>query len=195
MTNYERIKKICEENNGIITTSIAAEENIPRWYLSDMVEKNQLYRIARGIYLTEGGDMDDYYFFQLINSRCIYSFSSALYLHGLTDRIPFSKEVTVYKGYNSSHITDDTIIHHVEKRTYDMGVTECDTMFGNTVRVYDKERTICDIIANRKNIDVEIFSKALKMYASDPKRDYRKLRQYAKAMKISEKVDSILEVL
>lgn len=195
MTNYEKIKKICEENNGIITTSIAAEENIPRWYLSDMVEKNQLYRIARGIYLTEGGDLDDYYFFQLINSRCIYSFSSALYLHGLTDRIPFSKEVTVYKGYNSSHITDDTIIHHVEKRTYDMGVIECDTMFGNTVRVYDKERTICDIIANRKNIDVEIFSKALKLYASDPERDYRKLRQYAKAMKISEKVDSILEVL
>lgn len=195
MTNYEKIKKICEENNGIITTSIAAEENIPRWYLSDMVEKNQLYRIARGIYLTEGGDLDDYYFFQLINSRCIYSFSSALYLHGLTDRIPFSKEVTVYKGYNSSHITDDTIIHHVEKRTYDMGVIECDTMFGNTVRVYDKERTICDIIANRKNIDVEIFSKALKLYVSDPERDYRKLRQYAKAMKISEKVDSILEVL
>ena len=49
--------------------------------------------------------------------------------------------------------------------------------------------------ANRKNIDVEIFSKALKNYASDPERDYRKLRKYATKMKIGEKVDSILEVL
>lgn len=68
-------------------------------------------------------------------------------------------------------------------------------MFGNAVRTYDKERTICDLIANRKNIDVEIFSKAMKNYASDPERDYRKLRKYAAKMKIGEKVDSILEVL
>lgn len=195
MTNYDKIKMICEKNNGIITASMVADENIPSWYLTDMAQKNQLFRIARGIYITEGGDPDEYYFFQLINSRCIYSFSSALYLHGMTDRVPFSKEVTVYKGYNSSHVTDDTIIHHVDKRIYELGVAECDTVFGNTVRVYDKERTICDIIANRKNIDVEIFSKALKRYASDSSRDYRKLRQYAKAMKISDKVDSILEVL
>ena len=113
----------------------------------------------------------------------------------MTDRIPFTKEVTVYKGYNSSHIKDDTIIHHVDKSIYEMGVTECSTVFGNIVKVYDKERTICDLIANRKNIDVEIFSKALKHYAADSERDYRKLRKYAKRMNISEKVDSILEIL
>lgn len=195
MTNYEKIKKICDSNNGIITASMAAEENIASWYLTDMVEKNQLIRVTRGIYLTEGGDQDDYYFFQLKNRRCIYSFSSALYLHGMTDRVPFSKEVTVYKGYNSSHVTDDTIIHYAEKGIYEMGITECPTVFGNAVRTYDKERTICDLIANRKKIDVEIFSKALKSYASDPGRDYRKLRKYASTMKIGEKVDSILEVL
>jgi len=195
MTNYEKIKKICDNNNGIITASMAAEENIASWYLTDMVEKNQLIRVARGIYLTEGGDQDDYYFFQLKNRRCIYSFSSALYLHGMTDRVPFNKEVTVYKGYNSSHVTDDTIIHYAEKSIYEMGITECTTVFGNAVRTYDKERTICDLIANRKNIDVEIFSKALKNYASDPERDCRKLRKYAAKMKIGEKVDSILEVL
>lgn len=195
MTNYEKIKKICDNNNGIITASMAAEENIASWYLTDMVEKNHLIRVARGIYLTEGGDQDDYYFFQLKNRRCIYSFSSALYLHGMTDRVPFSKEVTVYKGYNSSHVTDDMIIHYAEKSIYEMGITECTTVFGNAVRTYDKERTICDLIANRKNIDVEIFSKALKNYASDPERDYRKLRKYAAKMKIGEKVDSILEVL
>lgn len=195
MTNYEKIKKICDNNNGIITASMAAEENIASWYLTDMVEKNQLIRVARGIYLTEGGDQDDYYFFQLKNRRCIYSFSSALYLHNMTDRVPFSKEVTVYKGYNSSHVTDDTIIHYAEKSIYEMGITECTTVFGNAVRTYNKERTICDLIANRKNIDVEIFSKALKNYASDPERDYRKLRKYAAKMKIGEKVDSILEVL
>lgn len=76
-----------------------------------------------------------------------------------------------------------------------MDITEKPTVFGNAVRVYDKERTICDLIAGRKNVDVEIFSHTMKAYASDPDRDYKKLRAYAGVMKIEKKVDDILEVM
>lgn len=195
MTSYDKIYKICRENNGIITANQASENSIPSWYLSDLVRKGKLDRISRGIYITAGGDYDDYYFFQLKNSRCIYSFSSALYLHGLTDRIPFKKEVTVYKGYNGKHITDGTIVHYINKSIYDIGRTECETVFGNKVISYDKERTICDLISYRKNIDVEVFSKAVKTFASDPDRDYKKLRGYAREMNIQSKIDEILELI
>ena len=121
-----------------------------------MVEKNQLIRVERGIYLTEGGDQDDYYFFQLKNRRCIYSFSSALYLHGMTDRIPFKKAVTVYKGYNSSHIKDGTAVHHVSKELDELGVTECRTVFGNTVKVYDSY--------TGRHITNKVYFKNHKMY-------------------------------
>ena len=110
MTNYEVIREICKENNGIVTAPMVAEKEVPSWYLSDMVKKGELVRVARGIYGTNEGDYDDYYFFQRRNGRCIFSYASALHLHGLTDRVPFQKEVTVYKGYNSSHITDNTTI-------------------------------------------------------------------------------------
>lgn len=195
MTQYEKIYRICDDNNGIVTANIAAENDIDSWYLSDMVDKGKLIRVSRGIYTTEGGDYDEYFFFQLKNKRCIYSYSSALYLHGMTDRIPFQKEVTVYKGYNSSHITDGTAVHHVSKGLHELGVTECQTVFGNTVKVYDKERTICDLIAHRKNIDSEIFTKAMRSFADSSDKDYKKLRAYARKMKIRERVDEILEVL
>lgn len=195
MTNFEKIKKICHDNNGIITAATVAQKGIPSWYLSDMVRKGDLIKLARGVYGTGSGVYDDYYFFQLRNNRCIFSYSSSLYLHGMTDRIPFQKEVTVYKGYNSSHITDNTVIHHVKKEIYELGITECKTVFGNNVKTYDKERTICDLIYSRKEIDVEVFSKAIKAYFGAPDRDYKKLREYAKKMKISNKLDDILEVI
>ena len=195
MTNYEVIREICKENNGIVTASMVAEKEVPSWYLSDMVKKGELVRVARGIYGTNESDYDDYYFFQRRNGRCIFSYASALHLHGLTDRVPFQKEVTVYKGYNSSHITDNTTIHHVNKDIYELGITDCTTVFGNRVKVYDKERTICDLIYSRKDIDVEVFSKAIKTYIADPERDYKKLREYAKKMKIADKLDDILEVI
>ena len=195
MTYYDRIQKICDDNNGVVTSSAVTAEQIPSWYLTDMVAKGRLIREARGIYITPDGIPDEYYFFQLRNGRCIYSYASALYLHGLTDRVPYEKEVTVYKGYNSSHIADGTVIHYVDRGIYELGITEEATVFGNRVKVYDKERTICDLIANRLAIDVEVFSKAIKSYASAGDRDYHKLRRYAKAMKISVETNAILEIL
>lgn len=116
------------------------------------MHQGRLFRADRGIYITEDGDLDDYYFFQLRNQRCIYSYQSALYLHGLTDRIPYQKEVTVYSGYNSSHIGKDVIVHYVKRNWYELGISEGMTIFGNPVRVYDRERTICDLILHRKEI-------------------------------------------
>ena len=195
MTGYEKIHELCKSNNGIVTAAKVSENNIPSWYLSELLKKGELVKIDRGIYATEESDYDEYYFFQIKNKRCVYSYASALYLHGLTERIPYKKEVTVYKGYNSSHISDETIVHYVKKEIYQMGITECETVFGNIVAAYDKERTICDLIASRRDIDVEIFSKAIKAYSKDPDRDYKKLRQYAKEMKIQSKLDDILEVI
>ena len=195
MTAYDKINSIAKANNGIVTSSMVRDQGIPSWYLSEMVKKGRIERVARGIYCDASGDYDEYYFFQITNSRCIYSFQSALYLHGMTDRVPYQKEVTVYKGYNSSQISDGTVFHFVKKEIYSMGIVEKPTVFGNAVRVYDKERTICDLIAGRKNVDVEIFSHAMKAYASDPDRDYKKLRVYAGVMKIEKKVDDILAVI
>ncbi len=195
MTNYDRIQSICDENHGMITSAQAAKQGIPSWYLSDMTRKGKLMRVERGIYIRSDGDYDEYYFFQLKNKRCIFSFSSALYLHGMTDRIPFQKEVTVYKGYNSSHISDDTIIHHVSKEIYELGIKSIKTSFGNLVNVYDKERTICDLIKHRRNMDVEIFSNAVRMYSDQSDRDFRKLRKYARIIGIADQVNDILEVI
>ncbi len=105
--NKSKIYKIIKNNNGIITASEAAENNIDSWYLTDMVRNGELERVARGIYFDSSYDnYDELYFFQLQNKVCIYSFQTALYLHGLTERLPFIYEVTVYQGYNPWRIKD-----------------------------------------------------------------------------------------
>lgn len=66
---------------------------------------------------------------------------------------------------------------------------------GNPVNVYDMERTICDIVRDRKRQDPEIFSKAWKFYLKNSLKDILKLRDYANIFGISEHIESILEVL
>jgi predicted transcriptional regulator of viral defense system len=194
--NYkQRIINALEKNNGIITANYCKTNGIPNIYLKNMVEKGLLTKISRGIYATNDAILDDYYVFQLRYSRCIYSFLSALYLHGLTDRVPFTKEVTVFKGYNASRIEEDCIIHYVPKTVYDIGKTKVFTMFGSAVYAYDKERTICDLIRNRKDVDPEIFGKAVNNYMRSKEKKLSRLMEYARLFKIEEKTLELIEVL
>lgn len=194
--NYkQRIINELEKNNGIITAAQCKVNGIPNIYMKNMVEKGQLTKISRGIYAANDTIPDDYYIFQLRYSRCIYSFLSALYLHGLTDRVPFTKEITVCKGYNASRIEEDCIIHYVSKAVYDVGKIKVDTMFGNTVFTYDKERTICDLIRNRKDFDPEIFGKVVNNYMRNKDKKLNRLMEYARLFKIEEKTLELIEVL
>ena len=194
--NKNKIYNIIKKNNGIITASEVAEESIDSWYLTDMVRNGELERVIRGVYFDPSYDnYDELYFFQLQNKVCIYSYQTALYLHGLTERLPFINEVTVYQGYNTWRIKDKVTAHRVKKEWYEIGITEIKTEIGNTVTVYDMERTLCDIVRDRKNQDPEIFSKAWNLYLKKDNKDIWKLRKYANIFGISKQIEDILEVI
>ena len=195
MDYVKKIKERLNKTGGVITSKELKNYNIPTIYLTRMMETGELTRVDRGIYIDSNGDYDEYYFF---HNRCkvaIFSYISALYLHGFTDIIPLEMEATVYKGYNAHRIRGNVRIHYVTKAIYDLGVTKCQTMFGNTVKVYDLERTVCDLIRSRSEIEMELFSKTINRYVRYENKDLNKLYEYSKKMKIYEKVKEILEVV
>lgn len=191
----EIINDILKNNNGIITSAICDIHKIPHVYLTRMVKNNMLVRLERGIYMDNTGSYDDYYFFQLRFDKCIFSFQSALFFHGLTDLVPFRKEVTLYKGYNPHTIPSDVLIHFANKNIYELGIIEIETQFGNHIKIYDKEKTICDVIKSRKEMDVEIFKKAIKKYLEFENKDMNRLYRYAEQLGIVKEVNDIVEVL
>jgi len=194
MEYRERIIEYLKENHGVITALWCKNQGIPHIYLTRMEKEGLITRIFRGIYIDESGDYDEYYFFQLPNSKCIYSYVSALYLQGKTDIIPQNLEVTVYKGYNVHRIPNEVIVHYVSKDIYELGKIELNTMFGNSVYAYDLERTVCDFIKNRKKVESDLFSKTIQVYIKSRDKNMNTLFKYAEKMGITETVQGIMEV-
>lgn len=62
------------------------------------------------------------------------------------------------------------------------------------VRIYDRDRTICDVLRNMNKMDKEIFNKAIQSYVKDPKKNIPNLMQYAKALRVQKRVKDIIEV-
>lgn len=196
MDFYDKILKIVEKNNGYVTTKEVVKNEINKTFLTNMVKNGTLVRISRGYYGLPNYIEDEYYKIASKSKNARFSMATALYLHNLSDRTPLVYNVTLPFGYSGILQKEkNVILNFVKREMLDLGVIEMTSPFGMKIKVYDIERTICDIIKNKNKMDAEIFSKALKDYAKSRNKNLSKLTKYAKAMNIEKKVSEYMEVL
>jgi len=139
---------------------------------------------------------DPLYVLQLRNKKIVFSHETALFLHGLSDREAAHPVVTVERGYNAKHLTaEGVIVHTVMEKWFNIGICETETNVGNPVKVYDKERCICDIVRGRKKMDPQVFQTAMRSYFSGRDKDIPKLMKFAEELGQEEAVRQYAEVL
>ena len=63
------------------------------------------------------------------------------------------------------------------------------------IRVYSKEKTLCDIVKRKYVVEQEIINHAFKTYLASKDKNINKLSKVAKEMKADKQVSKILEVL
>ena len=192
----EQLGELIESKGGLMLTKDVNAAGIPREYLTIFVDENKLERVAHGVYLTPDAFDDEMSRIQARNSRAIYSHETALYLHDLTDRDPSKWSLTVPFGYNATHLKDEGIIvYTVKKEFHEMGISEMQTIYGRPIGVYNKERTICDIVRNRNNMDVTILNDAIKRYLDLKGKNIPLLLRYAKELGVEKILNSYLGIL
>lgn len=191
---YEVIKKIMDENNGMITSRMLEPFNISRQYLSNMEKNGDIMRVFRGIYISSNIFEDSYFCFQQKYKKAIFSHMHALYFYGMTEEIPYNYTITVPQNYHVDTINKKCNVFYVSDDIYELGVVEVETPSGNKIRAYDMERCICDIIRSKGRMDPEQVNKSIRQYMRRKDKNLLKLSEYAKKMNISEKVFNKLEV-
>lgn len=182
--------------NGYLTTKNVTDNNIPRIYLTKLIKEDKIERVSRGVYIKKNVLVDEFIVLQGKSKYAIYSNTTALYLHGFSNRIPIRYDITIKSGYKGSLQREDNVnLFYTKKELLDLGVINYKLDSGNIIRIYDLDKTICDIIKNKKKIDAEIFNKAIREYFYSKKKNILKLYEYAKKMNIYNKVRDTFEVL
>ena len=194
--NIKKIQQIIKKNNGFITSTQVTKAGIPRHYLSKMAEEGTIYRSDRGIYVLPEAWEDELYFLQYRFSKGIFSHETALYLHGNTDRTPSKYTMTFQSGYNTSNARKNGIIAKLTTlENYSLGIKKMASLNGNFIRVYDIERTLCDIVQTKHNTDIQVINQAMKVYARSKKNDIAKFMSYAEKLRVKSKILTYMEIL
>ena len=193
--NYEN-KILNLFNNGFLRNKDLVDNNIPSVYLTRLVNNNVIERVSRGLYVRTNSLPDDLVILQNKSKNAIYSNLTALYLYGFSDRLPIKYDITVNSGYNwSLQEVDNVNLFYTKKELLNLGEIVYRLDSRNLIKVYDLERTICDVIKNKNRLDQELVNKALRKYFYSKEKNTLKLYEYAKKMNIYKKVRSVFEIL
>jgi len=190
------LHKVLSLNNGIFTTNQANETGISNEYLRLLVNSGKLNRIYFGIYSLPNELVDKMYIIQLRCKKIIYSHETALFLHDLTDRDPICYSITVPAGYNTTRLTKNGFeTFFIKRELHELGINQIQTIFGNTVNVYNMERTICDCLRSRNRIDIAVITDALKRYSRRKEKNLNTLMNMAETFRVIKLLRNYMEVL
>lgn len=158
--------------------------------------RGELVRVDRGLYCTPDTWEDEYVTAQHRFARGVFSHDTALYLLGLSDSAPELLTMSFPRGYNPSSVKKAGIVAKSSPAgLHDLGCAELRTPYGNVVRAYDAERTLCDMLRGTSSPDLQLVSPAFRLYLSSGRRSLPKLQAYAEALGVAAKARKYLEVL
>ena len=194
---WMKISDAAERNYGFISTAQVEMLGISRPMLKKYVEQGKLQQIRKGLYSPADALPDEYALLQVQSTKAVFAYGTALYLWGMSDRVPHTIDIVVPWGINITRLRRDNPqlrCHYVRGDAYELGITETKSPQGATVRLYDRERCICDLIREKEQIELQLFTQAIKEYFKT-KPNNRKLLKYGKVFGIEDKIRIYMEVL
>lgn len=183
-------------NSGFLTAATAKENGIQSRDLANAVKRSELIRVERGLYCTPDTWEDEYVVAQHRFARGVFSHDTALYLLGLSDSAPESLTMSFPRGYNPSSAKREGIVTKSSPEgLHELGLVKLATPYGNAVRAYGAERTLCDMLRGTSSPDLQLLSPAFRLYLSSGGRNLPKLQSFADKLGVAAKVRKYMEVL
>ena len=191
------IYDIASKNDGLLKTNEIEKMGIGRYNLKELVEEGLLIRESQGIYTVPDERPDEFFLIQSRSNKLFYSYGTALFLHGLSDRIPNKIDVSLPQGYNASRLKKSypaLRVHYVKEDILEYETDVVVTPQGHKVRLYTRERCICEMIKKPTSVDKQIYIQAIRQYFSEPYLP-GKLLKAARRFDVEKQVWGYMEVL
>ena len=167
--------------------------NMNRYNLREKVANGDIVRIMHGVYANPDKDINEFWLLGQRYNNGIFSHNTALYFHNMTDRTPLHYDMTFP---SNNRVKNESLkVHYIKKELHQLGLTKLKLNDDLEIKVYNIERTICDIIRDRNKIDPQIFNNAMKEYLKRKDKNLKRLYEYARKFKIDKILEKYMEVL
>lgn len=195
MEKYQIVVQKMEKAGGVMNTQELLALGWSNYHISQMVKKGVIERVKRGLYRLVEGDVDYYYEAMKIVPQGVFCLFSAAIVHQLTTFPPQEHQVSIPRQEKMKLPNYPPIkLHYWHENQYLLGI-EKRSPYTHTIRIYDKEKTVCDFVKFRNKVGIDSMKEVLKEYLKLRERNFTKLLDYAKKLRVYSVIDKYLEVL
>lgn len=197
MKRIDEYKTIFDRYDGMMRTKELQKEKILYRTLQKLMEQGVVEKVRYGYYQWVNlDDCSEVGTVIRLFPDAIFCMETALRYYGYSDRTPLEWHLAVSKDSSKSRFKIDYPFvkpHYVIPACLELGLVY-GNMDGYKVRVYDKERVICDCLRARNKMDKEIFNKAIQSYIADPEKKIPRLLEYAEILRVKKTVKQLIGV-
>jgi len=191
------IESLFKKNKGFLKAADLYSAGATRKEVSSMLESGEIVRIKRGYY--QLSDMDEPNEAAMITKlfpEAILCMDTALFHYGYSDRTPLEWNFSVNRNISKSRFNLAYPFikpYFVDDKYLNIGLTE-EKIDGVGMKIYDRERVICDCLKHKNKMDSEMFGKAIQAYLGDSQKNIKNLASYAKQLRVYKKAQDLIGV-
>ncbi|MCC8169310.1 MAG: type IV toxin-antitoxin system AbiEi family antitoxin domain-containing protein [Oscillospiraceae bacterium] len=195
--NRENLKKIFAEYDYIMSTAQLNSRNIYYRNIQQMLKDGLIEKVRRGYYrwLDDDGSSEVVIINKLFPDA-VLCMETALFHYGYSDRNPAEWHIAIDKNASRQRTKIDYPFikaYRIESDLLAIGETKGE-IDCTPVRIYDRDRTMCDVLKNMNKMDREIFNKAVQGYVGDSKKNIPNLMRYAKELRVQNRAKDLIGV-
>lgn len=194
-TRATEAESVLKEHMGYLPVSEMERRGVSRTEISRFVREAKLEKAAKGLYVSPNAESDPLFELQYRYPKAIFSHETALFLLGEGERAPPDTDDYLQSSGTARLKNEDVTVRKVADNRFTIGLASAITMFGHTVRVYDLERTICDLFRSRSTVDPQDLQSAFQNYMRFAHTDLVKLMNYAREFRLVNVMRPYLEAV
>lgn len=194
---FMNYKSIFKQYGGIMRTCELKREGVSYQILQELMAEGLVEKIKYGYYQWQ----DEKAFSEvsvisaLFPDAIVCDMSAAMY-YGYTDRVPGIWHIAVdnRSARNKFKIDFPQIKpHFISANRLGIGVSE-GKIDGITVKIYDRERIICDCLRHINTMDGEVLNTIIQRYVGDKDKDSARLMEYAARLGVEKKARRMIGI-
>jgi predicted transcriptional regulator of viral defense system len=187
-----------KKKGGYATMKGLKEAGIHTREIKEAREKELIDKIKPGLYKLRDYERDEYESFidiNTANSKAIICLTSALAYYELTTYNPSKVTVAVPNNTDRFELNFPPIdVYYFRNNIYEAGIENIIRPYGS-FKVYNKEKTVCDMFRYRNKLGEDLALEGLKNYLNEPDANLSELQKYTKICRVKTVMKPYLKAL
>lgn len=197
MTQVEQqITSLFRANNGYLHTKTVKEQGINKYHLEKMVAQGKVERVKRGLYRLNAYVSDNELMeMNVIVPEGVVCLFSAWEHYNLSTFVSSTYHIAIKRSYKITLPVYPPIqLYYWSAKSHQLGIVKYEEN-GVKVRMYDREKSVCDAIKYRRKVGIDTAMEVLKNYLKLPDRNLTQLNEYAAVLRVKTVLRTYLEAL